>query len=992
MANIGIARASYYADTSIHRLNRDLEVSVGRVASAKKNLTASDVASLKSMDYSFQLDFAATKAAVKSMSVTQAYLSTAISSLDSSSAILAKIHELAVLGANGSNSDADQASLNAEAEILADEFHKAMQVSNFKGRVVLDGEDAGSKMSLGRSSAQTGNFGLGEVDYDFFYDYDNPGLTSLNSGVKYEIKRELTAIEKAAILTRTDGLDADQLVQGFQFTTNEAPSNNVGNGTISLNPNDRNTHDYRVGTNLQRFDVGHTVASPTAGASATGLTADFKGGTVDIEISENYENADNLSIADFGDLSISNGKVFYTDRALAGAPVIEIGEVDAVKNGLNGTALRINLHEDATIPGTSDLKNGDFSDTLQETMSFTQQYRTENQTEVRNGVLNDLQNANNLQNITISNNIVAPTYQNVSLTTDGGGTGARVHIKTAVAAGVTYISEIQYLDSGKDYQAGDSLFVPAGFGDISGNEIYAISFLGNQTTTLTQANVTNTTANATWGVGESGFYDFDATGAPAVGGARLAYNPGDNKLEQVVTRTMVPNPNGVITDPETGQRTNDVEQISYSTRIQQTVTGSTYNGETTLTQQVPNGFSPNNETVPEYWTRYEGRVDFGQDFTIDQFPTDAIKADAVDQANELDAAAGTVDKSGRTQFSIPTPSEAVMAATADGSGNDNAPTTTDPTNGMTVSINGGQLKLNTGQFNFQNVPGGPYGILHGPAAVSDVFRGDAGQFLKLDYTATGTGDDYHVAGYIYRVNPDGSAAGDPIIALNETGTSVNDRASVEIPETGDYRFVFVVGTYDKTGGRLAGADMTIDNIVAEDPYTIGTGAINALLKALHYENDATSATATKKITATVSTADNSTVLTDDALINMIGFDLTQETDGPYMIAPTLNLVNTPSDGETQSADILTAKIEKLQARINASRVQAAAQYNALESAMESSTDLRSQFALASGTLSDLNFSRETAHLTKIQIQQDIATSMLAQANQEQSNLIMLVAE
>ena len=169
MANIGIARASYYADTSIHRLNRDLEVSVGRVASAKKNLTASDVASLKSMDYSFRLDFAATKAAVKSMSVTQAYLSTAISSLDSSSAILAKIHELAVLGANGSNSDSDQASLNAEAEILADEFHKAMQVSNFKGRVVLGEENAGSKMSLGQSSAQTGNFGLGEVDYDFFY-------------------------------------------------------------------------------------------------------------------------------------------------------------------------------------------------------------------------------------------------------------------------------------------------------------------------------------------------------------------------------------------------------------------------------------------------------------------------------------------------------------------------------------------------------------------------------------------------------------------------------------------------------------------------------------------------------------------------------------------------------------------------------------------------------------------------------------------------------
>ncbi len=83
MANIGLARASYYADTSIQRLNRDLEVSVGRVASAKKNLTASDVASLKGMDYSFQLDISATIAAVKSMSVTQSYLSKAISSLDS---------------------------------------------------------------------------------------------------------------------------------------------------------------------------------------------------------------------------------------------------------------------------------------------------------------------------------------------------------------------------------------------------------------------------------------------------------------------------------------------------------------------------------------------------------------------------------------------------------------------------------------------------------------------------------------------------------------------------------------------------------------------------------------------------------------------------------------------------------------------------------------------------------------------------------------------
>ena len=50
------------------------------------------------MDYSFKLDVASTKAAVKNMAMTQAYLSTAITSLDNASAILARIHELAALG------------------------------------------------------------------------------------------------------------------------------------------------------------------------------------------------------------------------------------------------------------------------------------------------------------------------------------------------------------------------------------------------------------------------------------------------------------------------------------------------------------------------------------------------------------------------------------------------------------------------------------------------------------------------------------------------------------------------------------------------------------------------------------------------------------------------------------------------------------------------------------------------------------------------------
>ena len=46
----------------------------------------------------------------------------------------------------------------------------------------------------------------------------------------------------------------------------------------------------------------------------------------------------------------------------------------------------------------------------------------------------------------------------------------------------------------------------------------------------------------------------------------------------------------------------------------------------------------------------------------------------------------------------------------------------------------------------------------------DNVKPDKNDFLKLDYTAQGVNDDYHVAGYIYEVNDDGSAKSGPIMA------------------------------------------------------------------------------------------------------------------------------------------------------------------------------------------------------------------------------------
>ena len=163
-------------------------------------------------------------------------------------------------------------------------------------------------------------------------------------------------------------LTEDQLVKGFQFTTDAAPTNNIGDGTITVNPNGTNVHNYAKGSGVQRFD---------ANATANGITADFKEGFLELEISENYELSDNLSLRTAGNITVTDGVVFFTDPN-QGNKVIEIGKVDETKNGQNGTILRINFHKDATIPGTSNLTNGDFSQTETEILGYNKTFNTVN--------------------------------------------------------------------------------------------------------------------------------------------------------------------------------------------------------------------------------------------------------------------------------------------------------------------------------------------------------------------------------------------------------------------------------------------------------------------------------------------------------------------------------------------------------------------------------------------------------------------------------------
>jgi hypothetical protein len=109
-------------------------------------------------------------------------------------------------------------------------------------------------------------------------------------------------------------------------------------------------------------------------------------------------------------------------------------------------------------------------------------------------------------------------------------------------------------------------------------------------------------------------------------------------------------------------------------------------------------------------------------------------------------------------------------------------------------------------------------VVHGGSLVSDEFKGVAGQVITMDWFSADGGDDFAVLGYLLNTTTCAQTT-----VFETTGSSISSwqNAFVTIPATaGTYRFVFVSGTFDKTGGTASGSKFWLDNISQGDPQTI----------------------------------------------------------------------------------------------------------------------------------------------------------------------------
>ena len=168
MANIGATTAFYKVETSLTRANNEVSKSMERLATGRQNANAGDRSSYVAMADTFRLDFVGTKAGIKGASVTMGYLETGMRVLDSASALLSRLQELAVLGANDTNTTADHEAINLEAEAIGDEFNRLMTTSTYKGRDVFNATAGSLYVSMGGRDQEM-TFGIGEINYGALY-------------------------------------------------------------------------------------------------------------------------------------------------------------------------------------------------------------------------------------------------------------------------------------------------------------------------------------------------------------------------------------------------------------------------------------------------------------------------------------------------------------------------------------------------------------------------------------------------------------------------------------------------------------------------------------------------------------------------------------------------------------------------------------------------------------------------------------------------------
>ena len=206
MANIGATTAFYKVETSLSRANNEVSKSMERLATGKQNANAGDRSSYVAMADTFRLDYVGTKAGIKGASVVMGYLETAMRTLDSASSLLSRLQELAVLGANSTNTTADSDAIDFEAEQLGDELNRLLTNATYKGKDIFVTTAGSEYVSLGGRDAEM-SFGVDDLTNETAYtNLYGSNSTTYSGGPSKPTNANLMVLPSEAVIDPATGV------------------------------------------------------------------------------------------------------------------------------------------------------------------------------------------------------------------------------------------------------------------------------------------------------------------------------------------------------------------------------------------------------------------------------------------------------------------------------------------------------------------------------------------------------------------------------------------------------------------------------------------------------------------------------------------------------------------------------------------------------------------------------------------------------------------